>query len=447
MKKSVVRGGLKQRGNISEEDITYSHFIMENKSTITGTIGPVLCKWYQKYQKLMKYWLLLTLLVVLALRFGSGFYRSGIIRHFKFFCTERNNDEIQDIIEKVKQEDAEWLRSVFGDNFNEILAAGTTGKSSTSTVTNDVTSESKVDKVNAKINTSKTKISNNDENNDMNNEITKLIELGYTMKDALNIKPSVRQIVLERMVVKPKRGLPEEWLLRPSSSPTNKSKGTNKSKYSNDEAKTTKRKLPLDSSGVGESFKWRSSAAGSGEYKSMTPKSRKPSDSDPYYGDGSPVSFWPDIDEFKDMLLDESKWRVDVIGPWSAPLIRLETKWRYNLYRTWLQFLDEGIGDGFDEIPGAFVPDEDDDDDDRAAVRNYNEWINDMIKADDDWTDVKTAENEVKLTTNRYMEEESLNSMPSDEWFDDNRAEDSREYDRRPKNSRASKDYNDSDDV
>lgn len=41
------------------------------------------------------------------------------------------------------------------------------------------------------------------------------------------------------------------------------------------------------------------------------------------------------------MLLDESQWRSNLIGDWSVPLIREETKWRYKLYKNWLNFLDE----------------------------------------------------------------------------------------------------------
>lgn len=407
--------------------------------------------------EIMKYWFVLAALTLSSLRLGTGFYRPGAVRHstgFKSFCTERNSEDIQDIIEKVKQEDADWLRSVFGDNFNEILASDTI-KGDKSVLVNSAgvgvansVSVGKLDSVDTKNNTSKIKISNDEDNDNMNSNIEKLIELGYSMKDVLIIKPTVRQIILERMVLKPKRGLPEEWLLRPSSSSVNKSKGTYANKSNTNEVKRTKRKLPLDNSGVGESFKWRNGAAGETEYKSRaSPKSSKSTDSEPYYGDGSPVSFWPDIDEFKDMLLDESKWRVDVIGPWSAPLIRLETKWRYNLYRTWLQFLDEGIGDGFDEIPGSFVPN-DEDNDDSAAASSYNDWISNMMQSNDEWTDVRTEENEVKLATNKYLEEDKVDSMPSNEWFDDNLDEESREYGRRTKkNTSTNKGYNDSDEV
>jgi hypothetical protein len=65
----------------------------------------------------------------------------------------------------------------------------------------------------------------------------------------------------------------------------------------------------------------------------------------------STVGFWPDRIEFRDMIMEEAKWRIDIAGDWSAPLVKAETKWRYNLYRNWLNFLDTGYDmDGFDSM-------------------------------------------------------------------------------------------------
>ena len=78
------------------------------------------------------------------------------------------------------------------------------------------------------------------------------------------------------------------------------------------------------------------------------------------------------------MLLDESQWRSGLIGSWSVPLIREETKWRYKLYKNWLKFLDEGLGDGFDVVADEFNEFYDDvdvdlDDKDREnSVKSYN---------------------------------------------------------------------------
>ena len=36
--------------------------------------------------------------------------------------------------------------------------------------------------------------------------------------------------------------------------------------------------------------------------------------------------FWPDRREFRDLLLEEARWRVNIVGEWSAPLVRAESK-------------------------------------------------------------------------------------------------------------------------
>ena len=82
------------------------------------------------------------------------------------------------------------------------------------------------------------------------------------------------------------------------------------------------------------------------------------------------------MDEFKDMLLDESQWRSGIIGTWSVPFIREETKWRYKLYKNWLKFLDEGLGDGFDVVADGFDEHYDGDDDSDDFNRRYND-VND----------------------------------------------------------------------
>ena len=74
------------------------------------------------------------------------------------------------------------------------------------------------------------------------------------------------------------------------------------------------------------------------------------------------------------MLLDESQWRSGIIGTWSVPFIREETKWRYKLYKNWLKFLDEGLGDGFDVVADSFdeLYDADEDGDDLDSNADDN---------------------------------------------------------------------------
>jgi len=43
-------------------------------------------------------------------------------------------------------------------------------------------------------------------------------------------------------------------------------------------------------------------------------------DEDDDMDDIDTISFWPSAEEFKDLLLDESRFRVEVAGDWVAPL-------------------------------------------------------------------------------------------------------------------------------
>ena len=103
------------------------------------------------------------------------------------------------------------------------------------------------------------------------------------------------------------------------------------------------------------------------------------------------------------MLIDESQWRVNLIGDWSVPFIREETKWRYKLYKNWLQFLDDGLGDGFDVVDEDFYePDEEDDEyyDDEYSDnydRNYQDRGNIRVSAAARGVDVEQPEETRKV--------------------------------------------------
>lgn len=61
------------------------------------------------------------------------------------------------------------------------------------------------------------------------------------------------------------------------------------------------------------------------------------------------------------MLLDESRMRIELLGDWISPLVRQETKWRYNVYKDWLNILEEGSGNAFDVVEESLEAGEDND--------------------------------------------------------------------------------------
>lgn len=105
--------------------------------------------------------------------------------------------------------------------------------------------------------------------------------------------------------------------------------------------------------------------------------------------------FWPSQDEFQDMLLQESLWRINIIGKWVTPFVKAEAKWRNRLYEDFMYVLDEGLGDGFDTVAGeAFGADDeyyddgyddeyDDEDDEEEYERGFGDYYDDSDGDDD----------------------------------------------------------------
>jgi hypothetical protein len=51
----------------------------------------------------------------------------------------------------------------------------------------------------------------------------------------------------------------------------------------------------------------------------MDPDDDDDDDDDNYSDDDGEFSFWPSEEEFKDLLLDESRMRVEIVGDWMTP--------------------------------------------------------------------------------------------------------------------------------
>lgn len=164
--------------------------------------------------------------------------------------------------------------------------------------------------------------------------------------------------------------------------------------------------------------------------------------------ENEPVSFWPDLDEFKDMLIDESKFRVNMAGFWTTPFVKAETKWRYKLYKGWMDFLNQGVGSAFDEEePESF---EDDDEDtsrtyvesapprkatrtrttassrseespEDARAREYDSMIRKELALKGVWSNLRDDEIEAKKLLRRPSKtvNNSKKTFSRDEWFEE----------------------------
>jgi hypothetical protein len=147
--------------------------------------------------------------------------------------------------------------------------------------------------------------------------------LGYTRVEAAALKPSIVPLIINRQVQRPQQ-IPRQWL-----------RERGEEKFHSDE--------------VGQEVRWTGTPLTSAEKARYHPdEDFSGSDSDEEEEEEVP-GLWPSPEEFKDMLLEESKLRVGVLGDWAVPLVRGESRWRLGLYEQWLQLLDRGLlGDRFD---------------------------------------------------------------------------------------------------
>ena len=382
-----------------------------------------------------------------ALRSGRGADTSGDLVPY---------EDLSRLVQKVKREDAEWLQSVFGNSLDDLLPheegearSSENDKDKTTNIDNrnDEEQEQQDEKDDLY------REEEEDEEEEDLSEWDEMSSLGYSREDISSIKPSVRLVILERSVQRPRKELPRKWLR------TGEDGQPVAARSAPPKAATGGRSKRA--AGEGPSVAWSGRPLSEDEQRAaarLREKSREIStnlrraspSSSAYEGESGPPSFWPDKREFQNMLIDESRWRIDLIGGWVTPFVRAETKWRYGLYKNWLTFLDEGLGDGYDVMPDSFAPsevdDDDDDDDDneevggafddppparrapaagprpvRRKAASYDRWVRDELRSGDrGWTDIKAEQRASTraLRDGGRIERSSRLSAPSSLWFE-----------------------------
>jgi len=333
-----------------------------------------------------------TLTFLVLCGFSCSFYtRYGVTRSNSHRVGLREDPELKELLTQAETLDAEWLQSVFGTSLVEQMKGDWQQQQQQQQPQPE---EEKVDDM------------------ELKNAMAGLAQLGYNSEEMAMIKPSLRRVILEKQVMRPKDGLPEKWLLPQIPMPLSQAASSRRRpKGVQADEPFPERQVQRSSSingvkkegggatrrertreGEGEAFSWRgnvvpptddelrqvgqyartrssgsrsdvSSSSSSSRERTMrkTPPPLKSTSQRGKYGEEEeedneegPANFWPDKEEFKDLLLEESEWRVDLLGNWIAPMVREETKWRYDLYKAWLGFLDEGLGDGFDIVSEDF---------------------------------------------------------------------------------------------
>jgi hypothetical protein len=169
-----------------------------------------------------------------------------------------------------------------------------------------------------------------------------LEQLGYKISDLVKIQAEVLELILEDMIPMPKRGIPKRWVIpdpgnkeivilkkrqkSPRRDETERlSKGQKdrtKVDYNADE-KRSHRKLDMSNQPRKRNMRRRDNSRSSNE------------ESD---------SIWMDIPSFKNYLRREAEFRLSILGPEWEDWVKGESEWRLDLYKKWLDLVEDGYG-------------------------------------------------------------------------------------------------------
>lgn len=341
-------------------------------------------------------------------------------------------DELKSALQYARKYDSDWLQTVFGDKLPTFLEeAESEVEAEGETKTTEVLSDEE-DPVPTSSSPSEINISVDQE---------EFVRLGYSKSEVSMIKPSVRAIIIERSVAKPRRGIPDEWLADGGRPAASFDRGT-------DEPPSFTSRRGMDRSGERTSRARRSDTESRNGLSDIARGGRQ-SEGEAFSWNGKPptvveiensidfpgddadyvfssqsdaeeegLSFWPDKEEFKNMLIEESKARIEVTGDWIKPLVKQEAKWRYGLYKGFLKFAGEGLDDRYDIEPldqrqgKATSSSSVRRDGDQDNARKYNKWFEDRVERSDGWTDAE------ELPFDNYQEQRD-SPVNKDEWFSD----------------------------
>ena len=128
-----------------------------------------------------------------------------------------NGDEenIRKLLLKVKEEDSEWLKSVFGDSIEDIFPETETNSRSRKSENPDPVIETSLDSPSPESQSQDSTILNEKvPDSSPHNNWEKLFELGYFAEDIASIRKPVLEVILERSIRRPRKGIPNDWLVK-----------------------------------------------------------------------------------------------------------------------------------------------------------------------------------------------------------------------------------------
>jgi hypothetical protein len=189
-----------------------------------------------------------------------------------------------------------------------------------------------------------------------------LSKLGYEMKDVIKLQAGVLELIIEDEMPLPRDGVPRRWMVdgrdkrevkilkkrREEPGDRNKDRDTPKRRNSSTERSTrapsragrgdrNERRSKSSDNRRRQDPRARRSSRARQEGKRTSARSRR--------GDGKSSSLWMDIPTFKQYLRREADLRLTILGPDWEDWVKGESDWRLNLYKNWLEVVENGVGD------------------------------------------------------------------------------------------------------
>lgn len=193
--------------------------------------------------------------------------------------------------------------------------------------------------------------------------LSALSDLGYDMADIARLQAAVIELIIDDEIVMPKDGIPRRWMVESRDSKEvkilRKRASVVEEDVEDDDGRSRKSREPrsrtdrsLGREGDGRS---RNRRKVPDEERRGRRRSSEGSDEDEGDMRGESSALWMDIPTFKQYLRREADLRLMILGPDWEDWVKGESDWRLNLYRKWLNVVENGIGDDImDEM--SYVP-------------------------------------------------------------------------------------------
>ena len=197
-------------------------------------------------------------------------------------------------------------------------------------------------------------------NNEQKFPMATFSKLGYKPLDVVKLRVEVLELIIEDEIPKPTdndgvSSVPRRWMVESKDVREVQvlQKRKTRTQIMDDGNNRVKRRRPERSADPFEDrneIRKKKLRKGPDRERRRQRQSKRESDMD----ESKASSLWMDMPTFKQYLRREAELRLSILGPDWEEWVRGESDWRLNLYKGWLELLEDGVGeDVFEEISYA----------------------------------------------------------------------------------------------